>query len=138
MSTNTQDTLQLMRDAIRPIEPGLHAAQKFDSVEIGTAELSPSLSSAAPVGPALLPTGDRHAGPELSRRLPRTRRKPASDFVTFDECLEYAEQHFDEVHPNFGASHTQAAEIRDFAIRYAANVAWECAAEATRRAKGIS
>lgn len=55
------------------------------------------------------------------------------DFVGMDECLEEAKKQLAERHSNidqiFGGS---AAE---FITTFAANVAWNCAAEASKRAK---
>lgn len=69
--------------------------------------------------------------------VPATALRPESklDFVTWRECEAKANEYLD--------LHHELARVKldplviDFAIALAAAVAWECAALATRRAKGL-
>lgn len=57
-----------------------------------------------------------------------------ADFVSYDECREMAEKHMQDNHPGL-VDMVLGPELVQFSIGFAANVAWHCAAEATKRAK---
>ncbi len=57
------------------------------------------------------------------------------DFVSYGECRAAAEKHLQEHHPDLERNLINGAEVKRFCILVASAVAWNCAAEASRRAK---
>jgi hypothetical protein len=68
----------------------------------------------------------------------RKRVRPPKDYMSIDDCREVAVVHFERVHPGFAERYGDGENLKRFILDCAANVGWECAAKATRRARGIS
>lgn len=60
-----------------------------------------------------------------------------NDFVSYEECRRTAQEYLDQNHPGL-AQCLLGPELVEFALALAANTAYQCASEATRRAKGLS
>jgi hypothetical protein len=60
-----------------------------------------------------------------------------ADFVSYEECRAAAEAALAKDHPGI-ADFALGPALVEFCITFATIVAWNCAAEATKRAKGIA
>lgn len=73
---------------------------------------------------------------ELSALNVGPERIEVIDFVSYGECRTRAEAALAKDHPDI-AEFTLGPALVEFCITFATIVAWNCAAEATKRAKGI-
>jgi hypothetical protein len=154
----------LIIDAARNAEPGLSPTPKLDSIDMR--ELSPdaprytseqdrcpSLSSLRRGHRCILQTGHAKLGflycqfsPDDvgNGSAPKSAPTPVirnqakhKDYMSIDDCREVAALHFERLHPGFAERYADGENLKSFIVECAANVGWECAAKATRRAKGI-
>jgi hypothetical protein len=62
-------------------------------------------------------------------------RANCPDIMTYSECHEAAERYLAQHHPGLETKTHLGQALCYFIVGVAANVAWDCAAEATQRAK---